>query len=94
MKATLNIGALWLGRTNGKPFTCTDLIGLGHIANQAVIALEHASMAARLQSFAVVEERSRIAREMHDSLAQILGYLGLETQTWKRWYVRVIKMLC
>jgi len=80
MKQTL-IGALWLGRTNGKPFTCTDLIGLGHIANQVVIALEHASMAARLQSFAVVEERSRIAREMHDSLAQILGYLGLETQT-------------
>lgn len=80
MKATL-IGALWLGRTGGKPFTCTDLIGLGYIANQVVIALEHASMAARIQSFAVVEERSRIAREMHDSLAQILGYLGLETQT-------------
>lgn len=80
MKETL-IGALWLGRTEGKPFTCTDLIGLGHIANQVVIALEHASMAARLQSLAVIEERSRIAREMHDSLAQILGYLGLETQT-------------
>jgi signal transduction histidine kinase len=80
MKETL-IGALWLGRTEGKPFTCTDLIGLGYIANQVVIALEHASMAARLQSMAVIEERSRIAREMHDSLAQILGYLGLETQT-------------
>lgn len=80
MKDTL-IGALWLGRTEGRPFTCTDLIGLGYVANQVVIALEHASMAAGLQSLAVIEERSRIAREMHDSLAQILGYLGLETQT-------------
>ena len=75
------IGALWLGRTEGKPFTCADLIGLGYVANQAVIALEHASMAAGLQSLAVIDERSRIAREMHDSLAQILGYLGIEMQT-------------
>ncbi len=78
---TTLIGALWLGRTTGKPFTCTDLIGLGYVANQAVIALEHASMAAGLQSLAVIDERSRIAREMHDSLAQILGYLGIEMQT-------------
>ncbi len=78
---TTLIGALWLGRTVGKPFTCTDLIGLGYVANQAVIALEHASMAAGLQSLAVIDERSRIAREMHDSLAQILGYLGIEMQT-------------
>ncbi len=75
------IGILWVGRTDGRRFSCTDLIGLGYLADQAVIALEHASMAARLQSLAVVEERSRIAREMHDSLAQILGYLGLEMQT-------------
>ncbi len=78
---TTLIGALWVGRADGKRFSCTDLIGLGYLADQAVIALEHASMASRLQSLAVIEERSRIAREMHDSLAQILGYLGLETQT-------------
>lgn len=76
-----SIGALWIARSNGASYTCADLIGLGYLANQVVIALEHASMAARLQSLAVLEERGRIAREMHDSLAQILGYLGLETQT-------------
>jgi len=76
------IGVLWAGRRSvGEGFSCTDLIGLSHLANQAVIALEHSLMAARLQSLAVTEERSRIAREMHDSLAQILGFLGLETQT-------------
>ncbi|MBK8137207.1 MAG: GAF domain-containing sensor histidine kinase [Chloroflexi bacterium] len=75
------IGVLWVGRYSRTSFTPADLARLGSLADQAVIALEHASMAARLQSLAVIEERSRIAREMHDSLAQILGYLGLEMQT-------------
>jgi signal transduction histidine kinase len=75
------IGGLWVGRLERAPFTPTELVELEHLADQAVIAIEHALMASRLQSLAVVEERSRIAREMHDGLAQILGYLGLENQT-------------
>ena len=75
------IGILWVGRYDDRPFTPRDLTFLNHLADRAVIAIEHASMAARVQSLAVIEERWRIAREMHDSLAQILGYLGLEMQT-------------
>ncbi len=75
------VGAIWMGRYSPASFTPADLIGLERLADQAVIALEHAMMAGRLQSLAVMEERSRIAREMHDSLAQILGYLSLQTQT-------------
>jgi signal transduction histidine kinase len=75
------IGGLWISRLMNMPFTPTELIELEHLADQAVIAIEHALMASRLQSLAVVEERSRIAREMHDGLAQVLGYLGLENQT-------------
>lgn len=75
------IGVLWVGRYDDSPFTPRDLTFLNHLADRAVIAIEHASMAARVQSLAVIEERWRIAREMHDSLAQILGYLGLEMQT-------------
>lgn len=75
------IGALWVESFDDTTFSAADLVDLGHLGDQSVIALEHATMAARLQSVAVIEERARIAREMHDSLAQILGYLGLEVQT-------------
>jgi nitrate/nitrite-specific signal transduction histidine kinase len=37
-------------------------------------------MTSQLQTLTITEERGRIAREMHDSLAQILGYLNLEIQ--------------
>jgi signal transduction histidine kinase len=76
-----SFGGLWVARQAGEGFTPEDLLGLEHLADQAVIAIEHALMAARLQSLAVTEERSRIAREMHDGLAQVLGYLSLEMQT-------------
>jgi signal transduction histidine kinase len=38
-------------------------------------------MTSQLQSLSIVQERGRIAREMHDGLAQVLGYLNLQTQT-------------
>jgi signal transduction histidine kinase len=76
-----SIGGLWVGRRAGGPFTALDANGLTRLADQAVIAIEHSILAAQMQSVAVLEERSRIAREMHDGLSQILGYLSLETQT-------------
>ncbi len=39
--------------------------------------LELEALHARMKDVAVLEERDRIARELHDSLAQVLGYLGL-----------------
>ncbi len=74
-------GVLWVSRSHPATYTSADLRGLERLADQAVIAITHALMAAREQSLAVVEERGRIAREMHDGLAQLLGYLSLEMQT-------------
>lgn len=75
------LGALWTVSTETGAFNETDLDHIEHLSDQAVIAIQHALMAARLQSLAVVEERTRIAREMHDGLAQLLGYVSLEVQT-------------
>jgi signal transduction histidine kinase len=76
-----SLGTLWVASRREQAFGAADLAHLEHLSDQAVIAIQHAWMAAQLQSLAVIEERARIAREMHDGLAQILAYLGLETQT-------------
>jgi signal transduction histidine kinase len=74
-------GGLWVARLAEHSFSPTDLMGLERLADQAVIAIEHALMTKRVQSLVIYEERTRIAREMHDGVAQILGYLSLEMQT-------------
>ncbi|MBI5880369.1 MAG: GAF domain-containing protein [Chloroflexi bacterium] len=74
-------GGLWVERYTSSIFTDADQQGLERLADQSVIALEHALMASRMQSLAVIEERARIARELHDGVAQVLGYLSLEMQT-------------
>ncbi|MCZ7664863.1 MAG: histidine kinase [Thermoleophilia bacterium] len=73
------VGALWVGRA--QPFPPSATVVLESLANQAVIAVEHTVMAGRMRSLAIVDERTRIAREMHDGLAQILGFLNLEMQS-------------
>lgn len=42
------------------------------IANQAAVAIENARLYARAQELAAVEERARLARELHDSVTQML----------------------
>lgn len=76
-----SIGGLWVGRCQDLLFSHADATGLTRLADQAVIAIEHSILAAQMQSVTVLEERGRIAREMHDGLSQILGYLSLEIQT-------------
>jgi signal transduction histidine kinase len=75
------IGAVWLARASQEPYSETDLIWLECMADQVVIAIQHGLMTSQMQSLSVVEERARIAREMHDGLAQVLGYLNLQVQT-------------
>ena len=75
------IGGLWVGRGLDSPFNASDKIVCESLAQQIKIAIEHALMTAQLQSSAVVEERARLAREMHDGLSQILGFLSLEMQS-------------
>jgi len=77
------VGALWIARSEETVYSDTDLIWLECLADQVVIAIQHGLMTSQLQSLSITEERARIAREMHDGLAQFLGYLNLQVQTLK-----------
>jgi PAS domain S-box-containing protein len=59
-------------------FTDQDLEMLGLFADQAAIAIENARLYGEIQSLAVAQERQRLAREMHDSVAQSLSLLHLQ----------------
>ena len=66
-------GELWLGRREDKPFSRQDRHFLEVLAELAVIAITNARILENERQEAILAERERIAREMHDSLAQVLG---------------------
>jgi signal transduction histidine kinase len=51
---------------------------LASLGRQIGLVINHAHLAARMRGMAVVEERLRLGGELHDSLAQTLGFLNLQ----------------
>ncbi len=72
-----NLGDLWLGRRRDTPFTERDRRFLVTLSDLASIAITSARMRESERQGAILAERERIAREMHDSLAQVLGVTHL-----------------
>lgn len=58
-------------------FTEMDRTVLESLGAQAAIALENARLAERSHEMAVLEERTRIARDLHDAVSQTLWTAGL-----------------
>jgi signal transduction histidine kinase len=53
-------------------FTAEDVPILSLFANQAAMAIEHARLQRQAEQLAVLAERQRLARELHDSVTQSL----------------------
>jgi signal transduction histidine kinase len=71
-------GALVIGRRAGRPrFESVDLDMATTFANHASVALELADARAREQQIALLEDRDRIARDLHDHVIQRLFAAGL-----------------
>ena len=75
------IGNLYLAEKEGAAeFSEDDEATLVRFATQAALAIENARLHHQVRELAITEERDRIAREMHDSLAQVLGYVNTKAQ--------------
>jgi signal transduction histidine kinase len=76
----LAIGEFWVSRISGSTFNERDRRFLITLSELISIALAGARMRENERQGAIVAERERIARELHDSLAQVLGVTHLRLQ--------------
>ncbi|HEX9405863.1 MAG TPA: GAF domain-containing protein, partial [Thermoanaerobaculia bacterium] len=75
------VGNLYLAeKENGELFTNDDEKTLERFAVQAAIAIDNAHLHQQVANLAVAQERLRIAHEMHDGIAQVLGYVNTKVQ--------------
>jgi signal transduction histidine kinase len=75
------IGMLALASSQGQAFTERQATLALAIANQAAIAIENAQLYEQAQELAAVEERQKLARELHDSVSQALYGIALGAHT-------------
>jgi signal transduction histidine kinase/PAS domain-containing protein len=78
------LGALSVVGEAGRPFKDNEVSLLSSIADQVGVAVENARLYQQAEQLAVVRERERLARELHDSVTQSLYSLMLLADAgWK-----------
>ncbi|MFJ2058248.1 GAF domain-containing protein [Streptomyces sp. NPDC087908] len=78
-------GVLILARRHGRPsFTSAEGAGLPGFAGQAALALELADRRRDAEQVSLLEDRDRIARDLHDLAIQRLFATGMTLQSAKR----------
>ncbi|HWQ04900.1 MAG TPA: sensor histidine kinase [Longilinea sp.] len=71
------IGKLWILLREGAEFSEGHRIVIDHITHQVGLLAEMDRLRKSLKFEVVIQERTRLAREIHDSLAQTLAFLKL-----------------
>ncbi len=78
------IGVLNVESDHLNAFDESDLVVLQSLAHQAAIAIENARLYEQAQQLAVLEERQRLGRELHDSVTQSLYSVTLFAEAARR----------
>ncbi|MBI2916632.1 MAG: GAF domain-containing sensor histidine kinase [Chloroflexi bacterium] len=77
-------GVMALVGRSPRTFDPSEVQLLLTLGGQLAVAIERTQLHQQVASMAILEERERIAREMHDGLAQILGYINAKTSAISR----------
>lgn len=78
------IGTLDIHNNRAYAFKDEEIMVLQSLGDQIAIAIENARLYNQSRDLAVLEERNRLARELHDSVTQSLYSLMLLTEGWRR----------
>lgn len=74
------IGCLCVSTARDRSFSDGEIQTLSGLADQAAIAIQNARAFDQAGTSAIAVERERLAREMHDTLAQVLGFVNTKSQ--------------
>jgi signal transduction histidine kinase len=72
------IGMLFLGHRDPDHFSAQRVELVQALADHVAVALEIDRLSRQAMNLATLEERDRLARELHDNIAQALGYMNLQ----------------
>lgn len=82
------LGVLVLGSNSAQAFAQRHQALLETLAGQAALLIQNARLMVQVEYQAVVDERARLAREIHDGLAQTLAFLKIQASQMQNYLAR------
>lgn len=78
------LGALFLAAERRRAFNSRHFEFLNTMSHQIALGLRNMQLYEQIDQTAVIRERTRLSREIHDGLAQSLAFMALQTETLEK----------